>query len=668
MKEIQKITCYGRVIRQVIFYVVLLFICIRCGKIPDNVEKTLELAGKNRGELQAVLNHYQATEDSLKLEAAYFLIGNMKTKYSYDHSKIGVHKKLLFFVDSIYKSQDPPVSDPRKFWGTINDIEIINKYWEKLKNENGNLSKRSLPLVLDIETITATFLIENIDYAFLAWDNPWAKHLDFEQFCNYILPYRNLNEPLEDWRAAYYKKYKDKALEKTITALDAGIAIYNRAAIIKNNSSTFREYPDLGLKDLNKVKLGTCRDQASFMNYVMRSQGIPISTVFLVHGTEWSMILNSDGNIFQFAGENRPPSVDFNYYRDNWKCPRTTASKFFEHSFKEDMRLINNLPVKDIPPFFRNPGLRDVTAILHDKPVVVNASLLTNNEHNGYAYLNDFHASIGWSVVDWSYVKNSKVTFPSVGSEKIYMISVYKNFDNKPVSDPFYLDSIGNQKFLIPDAFKTEKIRLYRKQPKGVIESIYTKHMIGCYIQVANQVDFSDARTIYKIKTAPDRAMEIEVGIDSTYKYIRYVSDKGKCFLAELSFFNEKNKTIIGKPICSSRNPLHISKNVFDGDIRTNYLNHEKEPSWLGMKFDEPQKISKIKYLHADSYNIVEPIHEYELLYWKDNSWVSLGRKISQDDYIDYDAPKNALLLLICDNEERQSMVFFMRNGEQIWG
>ena len=45
----------------------------------------------------------------------------------------------------------------------------------------------------DIEVITSEFLIQSIDEAFKQWrECEWAEHLDFEQFCEYLLPYKCL--------------------------------------------------------------------------------------------------------------------------------------------------------------------------------------------------------------------------------------------------------------------------------------------------------------------------------------------------------------------------------------------------------------------------------------------------------------------------------------------
>src|SRR5699024_5082462 len=60
----------------------------------------------------------------------------------------------------------------------------------------------------DLTFIKAGYLIDNIDQAFDAWQNyPWSAHVSFNDFCNYILPYKVFNEPLERWRAKIRKRF-----------------------------------------------------------------------------------------------------------------------------------------------------------------------------------------------------------------------------------------------------------------------------------------------------------------------------------------------------------------------------------------------------------------------------------------------------------------------------
>jgi len=63
-----------------ILYTILICTSIlACTRYPAGVEETLSQAGRNRGELKKVLRHYREhPEDSLKYQAACFLIDNMK--------------------------------------------------------------------------------------------------------------------------------------------------------------------------------------------------------------------------------------------------------------------------------------------------------------------------------------------------------------------------------------------------------------------------------------------------------------------------------------------------------------------------------------------------------------------------------------------------------------
>lgn len=60
----------------------------------------------------------------------------------------------------------------------------------------------------DVSTLTADYLRENIDLAFDSWLQPWARDVSFPDFCKYILPYRNDDEALSDWRREFKNRYE----------------------------------------------------------------------------------------------------------------------------------------------------------------------------------------------------------------------------------------------------------------------------------------------------------------------------------------------------------------------------------------------------------------------------------------------------------------------------
>ena len=59
--------------------------------------------------------------------------------------------------------------------------------------------ERNQKVIYDSHVITASYLIRNIDHAFGMWEKqPWGKYIKFEDFCEYILPYRVAFEPLSE--------------------------------------------------------------------------------------------------------------------------------------------------------------------------------------------------------------------------------------------------------------------------------------------------------------------------------------------------------------------------------------------------------------------------------------------------------------------------------------
>lgn len=165
-------------IRLIIPCIVLASVFVACSSADKRLEYALSFAGDNRGELEKVLEHYG--QEPEKLEAARFLIRNMPHWYAYEGWQLDSVRQMLAL---------------RKL-----DKESIKK-WKQV-------SFYSLPKVYDAQVITSNYLIENIDLAFKVWKKyPWNRSLDFDDFCEFILPYRIDNEPLSSWRKLYYEHY-----------------------------------------------------------------------------------------------------------------------------------------------------------------------------------------------------------------------------------------------------------------------------------------------------------------------------------------------------------------------------------------------------------------------------------------------------------------------------
>lgn len=71
--------------RQIIFVMFVTAIIMGCNK-QSSLDRSLDLAGDNRHELESVLNHY--SDNTEKFAAAHFLIDNLPAHYSYAGTEI----------------------------------------------------------------------------------------------------------------------------------------------------------------------------------------------------------------------------------------------------------------------------------------------------------------------------------------------------------------------------------------------------------------------------------------------------------------------------------------------------------------------------------------------------------------------------------------------------
>ena len=149
-------------IKNSLFIILFLSLLFSCSK-KSKLEQALELAGENRIELEKVLKHYsEKSKDRLKLKAAKFLIENMDAHFFYDSPELEAFYNTL---DSIFSLNE--------------SYENLTKEQEDLLNQLKMLNPGNLKIVPDLQYVSAGFLIDNIDRAFEAWQQPYATVLQF---------------------------------------------------------------------------------------------------------------------------------------------------------------------------------------------------------------------------------------------------------------------------------------------------------------------------------------------------------------------------------------------------------------------------------------------------------------------------------------------------------
>ncbi len=193
-------------------------------KNPSQIDIALDLAKENRDELEKVLSHYKKEEkDSLKYKAALFLIENMPGHYSYNGNDI------FDYYNDIAPILDSKISAKEK----KDTIEFIASQYPNLRQN----------IIEDIYFISSDFLIKNIEDAFSLWKKPWAKHLTFDQFCEYLLPYKYAElQILDNWRDTLSTKFSDD-LDKEPVNDELNESTFHVAQLI--NSEIRKKYRSL---------------------------------------------------------------------------------------------------------------------------------------------------------------------------------------------------------------------------------------------------------------------------------------------------------------------------------------------------------------------------------------------------------------------------------------
>jgi hypothetical protein len=248
------------------------FILMLAGCNTEHPKETTDfLNSLNRMEkkkFQMVLGHYKSPEDSLKLKAAYYLFKYMPYKFS----TWPVEEKRYFQVfDSVRKPQCKDMDAPLL-------RSTVDAWIKDLEQKFGSIQEKRITLP-DIKAITPEILIENIDYAFKVWDEmPWASHVSFDDFCEFLLPYRIYDEPLSMWRKNHYEKYKWIADSFPNEKDPKVVCEYLNSCLAKEFvfADNLGKIPYPAIRDIDIYRAGICEHRYVWVVSVMRSIGIPV--------------------------------------------------------------------------------------------------------------------------------------------------------------------------------------------------------------------------------------------------------------------------------------------------------------------------------------------------------------------------------------------------------
>jgi hypothetical protein len=490
-------------------------------------------AESNYSKFQDVLDYY--ANDSLKLRAAHFLIDNMSAHYSFTDGHIDRYCDAVDSLSAAYRYR--------------RDDEQAKKEFKALSQ------KFSYPqgVISDLQAVSAEFLIDNIDRAFSAWQSEvWNRDMSFEDFCEYLLPYKVCEfQSLDKWRSYLADpKYGDlQYLHFT------GGDLVRAADIV--NSALHRQLPPYGVDMpwiptvlrpsslVNMLKIRDCEDYVCLEASALRAKGVPVAVDFTPLwpgrsvGHAWCTLLHSAGFRFPFTAMQDGVHNDVS----------SRLSKTYRRCFAINPELVAlNSSGEPVPTVFRNLCLKDVTDEYHP---TVDIEIAVKKTKNRYAYLCMFDCR-DWQPIAFGKIKRRKVRFEKLGKDIVYLAAILTANGLEPVSEPFLLDRNGQIRPITADQTKTQTLTLNRKHPCTRIDDAFGRRVIGSRFEAANRADFSDAVTVGVVETFGTEASSIAVDTTLTaFRYWRHVSaPEGWGNMAEVRYISGgKNITPTGKTL-----------------------------------------------------------------------------------------------------------------------
>lgn len=597
----------------------------------------LQEAGDNRAELEKVLSHF--SDDPLRYEAACFLIRNMPGK----HSREG------WQIDSLKR---------RKLQGRMGDDEMAR--WK------GFDYKRDCRMTADLTAISADLLIDNVEKACSIWQaRPWHSHYSFGDFCEYVLPYRVGDEPAENWRGMYIKRYgplMDSILMEMTDVVEVAARIADRLKEEGFDNHADVAVPNFGASYLMQHRVGYCRENCDIASYTMRALGIPVATDFYITSPSynsrhfWNALIDTTGL-----------AVPFNYTekrirRESYPDARRMG-KVYRRFFGVRSPKHEGMPVGDVAPIFLDPAVGDVSGqyFLESGPVEVSF-----DGDPQWGMLAVFDGS-GYVAVDVAPVKEGKGEFRYVEDGTLLFPVVMDGVRMREAGWPVLT---GAAREFRPDMESMAAVRLTRKYPMMNTARFITD-MIGGTMEVFPNRIGTDGIPLHKFTdTISTNRVDIVCDVGKV-RGVRYNSPADKPIeVGEMRFYNGKEEirpvSIYADHELDSIHRRNLA--LMSDDIWHSFYMSAKGEK-LTFDFGKPVDIDRILFVPRNDDNFVREGQDYELFYHDGaKGWRSLGHKRAMADHVDFEGvPGNAVLWLHNHSGGREERCFYMRDGIQIF-
>ncbi|MBE6340385.1 MAG: transglutaminase domain-containing protein [Bacteroidales bacterium] len=649
--------------RKILLIFLSVLILTACqSELDAQLEFALESAGGNRAELEHVIAHYDSIGDKEKTYAAKWLIANMHNKYCYSGKIIERYAPFFEFLDSMRRAGIKEDSDKR-----------LSNTWDSLVKQFGTINITSLSKDFDTKKISSSFLIQNIDEAFIARrTTPTYCDTSFNTFLEYILPYRIDFEKPEVYRAKYKNLYG--ILRDTTTTVEGFKNVFMKEFVNNQGFDTSKilyNYPlELTVSQMELARRGTCRHKSIYTVQVMRALGVPCTIDYVPHwgntsnGHVWNAIMLQNGKSFPFNAMT-PNDFEIKY----------KPAKIFRKRFSNNYQCIIT---EDIPSNLWSIDFEDVSdeyKPTFDITIKCKDEYRNTTKKYGVICVADRKE---WIPVWFGEFNGKSFKFNKMIGDVVYIAAFYDGGKIIPASNPFLLKKDGQiHYFEASDA--TNSVTVRRKYPYSKHQEMRAKPLIGSSVEASNDKYFHTKETLLKVERAPINYCDTIVSSSKKYRYIRWFIGKGSCGdLAEVIFYGKKSpnnteQILLGQKFgfpSPDENRGHSYFDAMDGNEGSYFSKPRSICGYVGIDLGKGNEmyITRVEYYPRSDTNYLLKGDEYELCYWNGMQWISVGSKKAITHELTFESvPKGTLYHLRDLTKGTEERIFTYEDGKQVF-
>lgn len=564
---------------------------------------------------------------------------------------------------------------------------------------------------------------------FESWEvNPLTKNLKFDEFKEFVLPYRSTNEELIVDRSTLRKQWESILAKDGYGHIELPLKRL-KAFVGKCRWLSYFTKPSghVGIFDLILPKFRmNCHRLTNWSVNILRSCGVP--TVY-EYTPQWK---NRNSKHFwavspDSAGIWQPYTAPDNNIRENWESDIIHAGKVYRRTFGINKNTPYFIAGKNefVPDELNSPLLQDQTWRYH-KTITLRLPmhrLLKNKVVYLCMFQGDELNPVAWGRIDST---KQEAVFEQVPFNTVF-IPVYYNENEEQVliSEAFKIDDKGlssiisepltqnvhdvifdftlknNQLIdndwwsdrsaqlgyhpIIPNGSFIDEMLIIRKYPEKEHLKAMQRGLKGSFFV---GIENNKKDTLVFLDKAPiPYWQEVDLRNNHSYSVYRFYAAGGKpIHMAELEFLGPKDDALQ----CQRPTPLPIfsPKDTMQYDNRPLYriagvpqaLGHFPEyvydgkietvggNSRTGMDFGRPVLITHVRFVPRTANNGIVPGQKYTLYYFDGKTWKLHQSQVARYNFLSFrQVPQGTLYWLKNETDGKEELPFFYGNGQQVF-